>query len=191
MWLGKVAPRRLIPMMSSTFYDLPVINWLVKYGARAIRVQDSAYRREAPELQQAIAVLDRGEALLIFPEGRLRRSEERPLYPFGQGIWLILQQRPDIPVVPCWVEGGWGSYCSYYNGRPTKNKRLDFWRSIRIAVSEPEVIPAELLADRRATRRYLMQRCLEARCHLGLEPFAAPELLEEAPATVEAQEEAG
>lgn len=191
MWVGKVAPRRLIPMMTSTFYDLPILNWLVKYGARAIRVQKSDYRREAPELQLALEVLQRGDALLIFPEGRLRRSEERPLYSFGQGIWLLLQQRPDIPVIPCWVEGGWGSYCSYYNGRPTKNKRLDFWRSIRVAVSEPEVLPAELLADRRATRRYLMQRCLEARRHLGLEPFALPELLEETPAAVEPQEKAG
>ena len=48
---------------------------------------------------------------------------------------------------------------------------MDFWRHIDIAVGEPMVLGAELLADQRATRSYLMRVCLETRKYLGLEPF--------------------
>src|SRR5205807_6869638 len=60
IWLAKVLPRRLLPMMTSVFYDLPVMRWLMVHVAQAIRVQASTYRREAPELEIAIAELDRG-----------------------------------------------------------------------------------------------------------------------------------
>src|SRR5262249_25156483 len=73
VWLAKVLPRRVIPMMASTFYDLPVLRWLMVRVVRAIRVERSAFRREAPELQEAIAALDRGECVAIFPEGFLKR----------------------------------------------------------------------------------------------------------------------
>jgi 1-acyl-sn-glycerol-3-phosphate acyltransferase len=172
LWLGKVLPRRLTPMMTSSFYDLPVLKWLMVNVVHAIRVQDSEYRREAPELQVAIAALDRGECVVIFPEGRLRRSTEKPLRQFGQGVWHILNERPTTPVVVCWIEGGWGSFMSYWGGPPTKNKRMDWWRPIKVGVSEPEVLPAHILADSRQTRTYLMQACLAARQHLGLAPLS-------------------
>jgi hypothetical protein len=101
----------------------------------------------------------------------MRRREERPLKQFGQGVWHILRDRPQTPVVVCWIEGGWGSYASYWKGPPAVNKRMDFWRHIDIAVGEPMVLGAELLADQRATRSYLMRVCLETRKYLGLEPF--------------------
>src|SRR5205085_4262763 len=59
VWLAKVLPRRLIPMMTSVFYDLPVMRWLMVHVAHAIRVQASTFRREVPELKEAVAVLDR------------------------------------------------------------------------------------------------------------------------------------
>jgi 1-acyl-sn-glycerol-3-phosphate acyltransferase len=169
LWLAKVLPRSLRPMMTSAFYDLPGMRWLMKYVARAIRVQYSTYRREAPELQEAIRGLDDGEVVVIFPEGSLRKSEERPLRRFGQGVYHILSQLPHTPVVVCWIEGNWQSFFSYYQGPPTKNKPLDFRRRIRIAVSEPMVLEPALLADHKTTRAFLEQRCRELRGVLGLE----------------------
>jgi 1-acyl-sn-glycerol-3-phosphate acyltransferase len=169
VWLAKALPRRLIPMMTSVFYDLPVMRWLMVHVAHAIRVQASTFRREVPELREAIAVLDRGECLVIFPEGAMRKSAEQLLRPFGQGVWHILRERPQTPVVVCWIEGGWGSYFSYCHGSPTKNKRFDFRRRIEIAVNPPRILPPDLLENQKATRSYLMQACLEARTILGLE----------------------
>jgi 1-acyl-sn-glycerol-3-phosphate acyltransferase len=73
----------------------------------AIRVEASGFRREAPELREAVAALDRGEAVILFPEGGMRRREEQPLRHFGQGVWHILKDRPQTPVVVCWIAWMW------------------------------------------------------------------------------------
>jgi len=168
-WLGKVLPRRFTPMMTSFFYDKPGIRWLMRHLVGAIRVEATTFRREAPELAEAVAVLRRGGCVMIFPEAILRRKEEQLLRPFGQGAWHILRELPDVPVLACWIEGGWGSYASYKDGPPFTNKRFDWWRPIDIVLAEPATVPAEVLADLRATRLYLMRAVLACRRHLGLE----------------------
>jgi 1-acyl-sn-glycerol-3-phosphate acyltransferase len=168
LWLGKVVPRFLTPMMTSVYYDKPVVHWLMKHVTHTIRVPASRFRREAPELKDAVSALDEGRVVLVFPEGALKRKEEQWLRQFGQGVWRILKERPATPVVVCWIEGGWRSYTSYYNGPPTVNKRFDWWWRIRIAMDSPRQLDADLLGDQRATRAYLMQACLALRKYLGL-----------------------
>ncbi len=180
VWLGKVLPRRVIPMMTSVFYDMPGLRWLMKHVVHAIRVQHSTYRREAPELMKAIRELDKGECVIIFPEGAMRRTEEKPLRQFGQGVWHILKERPNTPVMVCWIEGGWGCYFSYFKGPPTKNKRFDFWRRIDVAVGAAEKIDPALLEDHRVTRAHLMKVCLETRRYLGLEALTGEQIESEA-----------
>jgi 1-acyl-sn-glycerol-3-phosphate acyltransferase len=172
LWLGKVLPRPLIVMMTNRFFDLPVLRWMMTHVAGAIRVESGKFRRDVPELREAIATLDRGECLVVFPEGAMRRRDDRPLRMFGQGVWHILRERPTTPVVVCWIEGGWGSYLSYRGGPPTRNKRFDWCRPIRIVVGLPYTMRPEVLADQRSTRLALMRDCLELRQVLGLEPYA-------------------
>jgi 1-acyl-sn-glycerol-3-phosphate acyltransferase len=167
-WLSKVVPRKVTPMMTSVFYDLPVIHWFMVHAVGAIRVQAATFRREAPELREAVAMLRRGGCVLLFPEGTLRKREQQLLLPFGQGVWHILKELPQTPVVFCWIEGGWGSFASYYKGLPMQKKRLDLRRTIDIALSEPRVVDPTVLADQRATRTFLRQACLEGRKSLGL-----------------------
>jgi 1-acyl-sn-glycerol-3-phosphate acyltransferase len=180
MLIGKVVPRTLIPMMTSVFFDKALLRWTMIYLADAIRVEASRFRREAPELDEAVARLDRGRCVVIFPEGFMRRREDRPLRHFGQGVWHILRERPETPVVVCWIEGNWGSYFSYKDGPPTKNKRFDIRRRIDIVLSEPRILPAEILVDHRTTRTHLMKECLALREHLGLAPHAIMQEVEEA-----------
>jgi 1-acyl-sn-glycerol-3-phosphate acyltransferase len=180
VWLAKVLPRRVTPMMTSLFYDKPFLRWLMVRIVHAIRVEASFFRREAPELKQAVAALERGECVIVFPEGRMRRREDQLVHRFGQGIWHILRERPSTPVVPCWIEGGWGSCFSYRGGPPGKNKRLDWRRRITVVVGEPRLLEPSVLADHLATRTHLMEACLSARRDLGLEaPPASAVVLEE------------
>jgi 1-acyl-sn-glycerol-3-phosphate acyltransferase len=167
-WIAKVVPRQIRPMMTSAFYDLPVVSWLSRHVARAIRVPTGVFRREAPELQEAIAALRAGECVAIFPEGMLRRSEEELARPFGRGVWHVLHELPDTPVCVCWVEGSWGSYFSYKDGPPGKNKRRDRGRPIDIAFGEPRPVSPDVLASHHATRAWLRRAVLECRGHLGL-----------------------
>jgi 1-acyl-sn-glycerol-3-phosphate acyltransferase len=167
-WLAKLVPRQIRPMMTSAFYDLPVVSWLSRHVARAIRVPSGGFRREAPELQEAMAALRAGECVAIFPEGMLRRSEEVLLRPFGRGVWHILHELPETPVCVCWIEGGWGSYFSYKGGSPGKNKKADRHRPIDIALSEPHPLAADVLADNHATRKWLRRAVIDCRGYLGL-----------------------
>lgn len=174
LFLAKALQAPTVPMMTSKFYDLPVIAWLMRNVIGTIRVPDSAYRREAPELKEAVAALNRGANVILFPEGFLRRKAEVPLRRFGRGVWQILHDRPDTPVFACWIEGSWESYTSFKGGPPTKNKRWDFWRPIRIGIRGPFRLDAETLADHMTTRRALMQEVNRAREPLGLDPLKLP-----------------
>lgn len=173
-WLCKVVPRRVTPMMTSLFYDLPFIHWSMIHIVGAIRVPSASFRREAPELRDAIAVLKQGGCVLIFPEAQLRRREDQLLRMFGQGVWRILQELPQTPVLASWIEGGWGSFTSYFNGPPLRGKWPDWRRHIDIAFETPHIIDPAILADQHATRQYLMRMCLECRRYLGL-PIPADE----------------
>ncbi|HEY1861830.1 MAG TPA: MFS transporter [Gemmataceae bacterium] len=188
IWLGKVVPRFVTPMMTSVYYDKPVIHWLMVHVAHTIRVPQAAFRREAPELKDAVAALDAGRLLLVFPEGALRRKEEQSVRYFGQGVWRILKERPETPVVACWIEGNWGSYTSYFKGPPTANKRLDWRRPIGVGLASPQILDAGVLADQRATRTFLMRACLEARKYLGLPAEELPAQMEE---VIPKEEESG
>lgn len=170
LFLEKVLPRPTTPMMTSRYYDLPVLRfWMRRFGV--IRVPEQPLKKQTPEVQEAIAALERGECVVIFPEGYLRRREEQLLRRFGRGIWLILRACPQVPVFACWIEGNWGSYTSYWNGPPTKNKRPDFRRPIRLAVTGPHWVPATVLADHWQTRFFLMDLVDAARQQLGLPPL--------------------
>jgi 1-acyl-sn-glycerol-3-phosphate acyltransferase len=169
-WLMKVLPRPLTPMMLSSFYDLPGWRWLLSRVFGVIRVAWSNYRQEAPELDEAVAALERGECVLIFPEAWLARRPNH-LHRFGQGAWRILRARPKTSVVFCWIEGGWGSFTSHAGGPPLHNKWPDLGRRIDVAVSAPQVLDPALLEDGHATRDDLRRRCLAARRHLGLGPL--------------------
>jgi 1-acyl-sn-glycerol-3-phosphate acyltransferase len=174
LFLAKVLPIPTTPMMTSKFYDLPVLSWLMRHVIGTIRVPEVAFRHEAPELKEAVAALDRGECVVLFPEGYLRRREDQPLRRFGRGVWKILSDRPATPVLACWIEGNWGSFFSHRGGPPTKGKRIDFWRHIDIGIVGPLTIDPATLADHMATRVYLMHQVAGARAHLGLPPIELP-----------------
>ena len=174
--VAEAVHRETAPMMTAGFYDLPFMSWLMRKVFRVIRVSDSPARRDVPEIEQAIEALDAGQCVVIFPEGYLRRKDDEPLRRFGRGVWQILKSRPATPVVPCWIEGTWGSYFSHKGGPPTKNKQFDFRRRVRVGVSEPVAVPAGVLADHLATRAWLMNRVGAARAHVGLDALPAVEL---------------
>jgi 1-acyl-sn-glycerol-3-phosphate acyltransferase len=171
LFVAGILPRPITPMMTASFHDIWHLKPFMKYVINAIRVPEKPVRHEAPELKEAVAALDRGECVVIFPEGLLRRKEEVPLHRFGRGVYQILKDRPNTPVVSCWIEGAWGSWCSWKGGPPTKNKKFDLRRRIEIGVSLPEPVPAEALENHFAARVFLMNRVSAARKHLGLEPL--------------------
>jgi 1-acyl-sn-glycerol-3-phosphate acyltransferase len=177
LFVGKYIPRPITAMMTESFYRIWFLRPLLQQVYRVIVVRETHARREAPELQGAIEALRRGECVVMFPEGYLRRKEEMILRRFAQGVWRILSACPDTPVVSCWVEGGWESTFSWRNGPPWKDKPLDIRKPIRVGISVPEVVPRDILADQLATRIHLMNRVSAARAYIGMEPLPTFEVL--------------
>lgn len=48
-------------------------------------------------------VLEQGDSLIIFPEG-LRNMTEEPLLRFRSGLYNLAIARPDVDLIPCWIE---------------------------------------------------------------------------------------
>ena len=170
LFLAKVLPRPITPMMTAQFYDLPVIRRLM-VGFGVIRVPEKALKKDAPEIQEAIAALDRGECVVIFPEGYLRRTEDKPLRRFGQGVWQVLKARPNTPVFAAWIEGGWGSYTSYFNGRADEEQEEGLPPADRSRGVGRGHRSAGRARRAPRTRTHLMNLVSEARSTSDLEPL--------------------
>ncbi len=51
-----------------------------------------------------LAVLDQGDSLIIFPEGTRNMSDDEPLLRFRSGLYNLTLARPQVELVPCWIE---------------------------------------------------------------------------------------
>jgi len=179
LFVAEVMPRATTHVMTAGFYDVRGLRFLMRHVFHTIRVAEVGVRKEAPELIEAVKALNVGRCVVLFPEGYLRRKEDQTIRRFGRGVWTILSARPETPVVPCWIEGTWGSYFSHAGGPPTKNKPKDRRRDVTIAVGMPIIVPPDVLADQWRTRLYLMEQMLAVRRQLNLpevqpDDFMAP-----------------
>ena len=57
----------------------------------------------ADPLGRLLQVLDAGDSLILFPEGTRNMTEE-PLLRFRSGLYNLAVARPDVELVPCWLE---------------------------------------------------------------------------------------
>ena len=64
--------------------------------------RDAEGRREDPVAQMA-AALDQGDSLILFPEGT-RNMGDDPLLPFKSGLFHLATQRPEVDLVPVWID---------------------------------------------------------------------------------------
>ncbi|SEW31191.1 1-acyl-sn-glycerol-3-phosphate acyltransferases [Aliiroseovarius sediminilitoris] len=59
-------------------------------------------RREDP-ISQMVTALDEGASLILFPEGT-RNMTDDTLLPFKPGLYHLAQARPDVELVPTWID---------------------------------------------------------------------------------------
>ena len=136
--LGGMIRRPVNFVMYYKIYKIPILNFIFRTG-KAIPI---AGRSEDPEILKTAyrrmhGVLEIGDVLGIFPEGKI--SSDGELNEFKPGIDKVIAEQP-VPVVPMALCHLWGSMFSrrdpLYKRRPYK-----LWSLIELRIGEP--IPAE------------------------------------------------
>ena len=69
---------------------------------RSVLVQRDRQQRKADPVQQMVDALDNGDSLIVFPEGT-RNTGDATLLPFKSGLFHLASQRPDVELVPVWI----------------------------------------------------------------------------------------
>ncbi|MCL6624879.1 MAG: 1-acyl-sn-glycerol-3-phosphate acyltransferase [Fimbriimonadales bacterium] len=95
--IGYALPRPAYFMAKAELFSIPILAPLIR-ALRAFPV-----RRGAPDktaIRTAVELLQKGEAVVIFPEGHV--SETGTLQPLQPGAALILRRAP-VPVICCGV----------------------------------------------------------------------------------------
>ncbi|THB78264.1 MAG: MFS transporter, partial [Desulfobacteraceae bacterium] len=118
-------------------YRLPVLNLIFK-SAKAIPIHS---RQKNPHVyhqafKQMQKVLENGEVLCIFPEGKLTCDGEIDV--FKKGIEKLMKTHP-VPVVPMAIRGMWGSFFSHRNGRALRSMPRRFWSRVELIIGAPMV----------------------------------------------------
>jgi 1-acyl-sn-glycerol-3-phosphate acyltransferase len=70
---------------------------------RAVLIDRNRDTRGADPIAIMAAALDQNNSLILFPEGTRNTSEE-PLLPFKSGLYHLVKARPDVELVPVWIE---------------------------------------------------------------------------------------
>ena len=107
-------PRRVTFMVDEAFYRFPGLHLFFRWS-RALEVPRRMNRAKMRRLiEQTHAVLNRGGAVCVFPEGAI--SPNGITHAFRSGLWRLMPSR-DIPVVPVRLGLHWGSLLTIYDGK--------------------------------------------------------------------------
>lgn len=69
----------------------------------AVLIDRNPETRSDDPIGQMAEALDDGSSLILFPEGTRNMGDE-PLLPFKTGLFHLATQRPDVDLVPVWIE---------------------------------------------------------------------------------------
>ncbi len=77
--------------------------WLAANVFNAVLIERGKLDRSSDPTAPVLAALDAGQSVIIFPEGT-RNQTEMSLLPFKSGLYRLAAARPEIPLVPVWIE---------------------------------------------------------------------------------------
>jgi 1-acyl-sn-glycerol-3-phosphate acyltransferase len=141
-----VVRRRITFVMTEDFYDSPWGRWFYKLVG-AVPIGRGRLARRG--LRRAMALVRRGHAVVLFPEGRL--STDGHLHPPKRGIGS-LARRTGAPVVPVAIAG---SLHAWAKGRSMPGRA-----NVRVAFAEPLRYAEDERLGRRHAERAFAERLM-------------------------------
>ncbi len=95
---------RTRPVAGSDYWDRGGLrSFVIRDVFNAVLIDREAGTREADPIGTMQAALDEGCSLILFPEGTRNTTDER-LLPFKSGIFHLASRRPEVELVPVWIE---------------------------------------------------------------------------------------
>ncbi len=108
--LMSLFPRRMIgklrPVAAADYFlTSPLLSFIALDLIGIIPLERQQPNRDAIDklFAEPVAALDRGEIVILFPEGT--RGEPEAMAGFKSGVARLIQQRPDVPLVPIFLHG--------------------------------------------------------------------------------------
>jgi 1-acyl-sn-glycerol-3-phosphate acyltransferase len=103
-----VMPRRLRrltrPVAAADYWlEGRVRTFIGRHVFRAVLIDRHADTRDRDPIAAMAEALDEGNSLILFPEGT-RNVGEAPLLPFKSGLFHLARMRPDVELIPVWIE---------------------------------------------------------------------------------------
>ena len=135
--LGLACPRLPRMVAYAKYFESPWLGWFGRLS-RIIPI-GTTRKSMAESIRAAREALQQGEVVCIFPEGGITRSGQ--IEEFRPGFLSILKDT-DVPVVPVYLEGLWGSIFSYEGGRCFWKWPRSWRRPITIRFGKPIHDPA-------------------------------------------------
>lgn len=77
--------------------------YIIHQVLRGVLIERAGTARTRDPIATIVEALDLGDSLIVFPEGTRNLSDEA-LLPFKSGLYRVACQRPDVELVPVWME---------------------------------------------------------------------------------------
>jgi 1-acyl-sn-glycerol-3-phosphate acyltransferase len=95
---------KIHPVAAADYFDKPGgMGWFAKNIIGIIPVKRGSGKEGGNPLAPCEEALDRGDILIIFPEGS--RGEPEALQAFKKGVGHLAKARPKVPVIPVFMHG--------------------------------------------------------------------------------------
>jgi|SRR5215831_447878 len=92
------------PVAGSDYWEKGRIRRYISHNViHAVLIDRDRTTRTEDPIDKIVAALDSGYSLIVFPEGT-RNTGDAPLQPFKSGIYHVATRRPDVELVPVWIE---------------------------------------------------------------------------------------
>jgi 1-acyl-sn-glycerol-3-phosphate acyltransferase len=127
------------PVAASDYWNNGMIRrYIVHRVFRAVVIDRRCSEKAMNPIELMIEALDRGESLILFPEGT--RGTGEGVQPFKCGVFHLARSRPQVELIPVWIDN---SYRVMPKGTAVPIPLLcsvAFGEPIRMARDEPKEI---------------------------------------------------